>query len=214
MPQAANRERGGVRSRGDQTSTRRVRAGDIARTVAKKVRLGLACSHRSAEQRLEKTVRSPQIEGRRKTPPAAPSSSWAGLRAGTTWFRLGKFAWTAGQRRPRHEVASDGPVGPRRRKVSRESPAAVCIRQHGTAAAPDPSPRLRFVVISERGQRNQERAVPRRLGSVRARRGVFAIFIAQHPRRRRAPTPASGGRPTAVGVGTCATLMGPRECWL
>ena len=88
------------------------------------------------------------------------------------------------------------------------------MRQHGTAAAPDPSPRLRFVVISERGQRNQERAVPRRLGSVRARRGVFAIFIAQHPRRRRAPTPASGGRPTAVGVGTCATLMGPRECWL
>ena len=56
--------------------------------------------------------------------------------------------------------------------------------------------------------------MPRRLGSVRARRGVFAIFIAQHPRRRRAPTPASGGRPTAVGVGTCATLMGPRECWL
>ena len=80
--------------------------------------------------------------------------------------------------------------------------------------APDPSPRLRFVVISERGQRNQERAVPRRLGSVRARRGVFAIFIAQHPRRRRALTPASGGRPTAVGVGTCATLMGPRECWI
>ena len=56
--------------------------------------------------------------------------------------------------------------------------------------------------------------MPRRLGSVRARRGVFAIFIAQHPRRRRALTPASGGRPTAVGVGTCATLMGPRECWL
>ena len=134
MPQAANRERGGVRSRGDQTSTRRVRAGDNARTDAKKVRLGLACSHRSAEQRLEKTVRSPQLEGRRKTPPAAPSSSWAGLQAGTTWFRLGKFAWAAEQRRPRHEVASDGPIGPRRRKVSRESPAAVCIRQRGTAA--------------------------------------------------------------------------------
>ena len=56
--------------------------------------------------------------------------------------------------------------------------------------------------------------MPRRLGSDGTRRGVFAIFIAQHPRRRRALTPASGGRPTAVGVGTCATLMGPRECWI
>jgi len=74
------------------------------------------------------------------------------------------------------------------------------MRQHGTAAAPDPSPRLRFVVISERGQRNQERAVPRRLGSVRARRGVFAIFIAQHPRRRRAPTPASVADPQRWGL--------------
>ena len=97
-------------------------------------RIGLQPCDRSAEQRLEKAVRSPQIEGRRKTPPAASSSSWAGLRAGTTWFRLGKFAWAAEQRRPRHEVASDGTVSPRRRKVSRESPAAVCIRQHGTAA--------------------------------------------------------------------------------
>lgn len=38
-------------------------------------------------------------------------------------------------------------------------------------------------------------------------------LLRKHPRRRWASTPASRGRPTAVGVGTCAALRGPRMLW-
>ena len=68
-------------------------------------------------------------------------------------FDSGSSLGSPGRAAPGAKYLPTGPPAPGRREVNRESPAAVCMRQHGTAAAPDPSPRLRFVVISERGQR-------------------------------------------------------------